>query len=59
MLDIAILWLDFDPKANSIKLFISGLSNETVAIDHNQKWGHGCSVSMPCSAPAVVRIIVP
>jgi hypothetical protein len=32
--DIAIIWPDFDAKAKSIKLFIAGLSNETVAIDH-------------------------
>ena len=32
--DIAIIWPDFDAKAKNIKLFISGLSNETVAIDH-------------------------
>jgi len=32
--DIAIIWPDFDSKAKGIKLFISGLSNETVAVDH-------------------------
>jgi len=32
--DIAIIWPDFDPNAKSIKVFISGLSNETAAIDH-------------------------
>ena len=32
--DIAIIWPDFDAKAKSIKVFIAGLSNETVAIDH-------------------------
>jgi len=32
--DIAIIWPDFDVQARSIKLFISGLSNETVVIDH-------------------------
>jgi hypothetical protein len=32
--DIAIIWPDFDPKAKNITLFIAGLSNETVAIDH-------------------------
>lgn len=32
--DIVIIWPDFDPKAKSITLFIAGLSNETVAIDH-------------------------
>ena len=32
--DIAIIWPDFDAKAKNIKLFIAGLSNETVAIDH-------------------------
>ena len=31
---IAIIWSDFDPKAKNIALFIAGLSNETVAIDH-------------------------
>jgi hypothetical protein len=32
--DIAIVWPDFDAQAKSIKVFIAGLSNETVAIDH-------------------------
>jgi len=32
--DIAVIWPDFDAKAKGIKLFIAGLSNETVAIDH-------------------------
>ena len=32
--DIAIIWPDFDAKAKSMKLFISGLSNETAVIDH-------------------------
>ena len=32
--DIAVVWQDFDAKASSIKIFISGLSNETAAIDH-------------------------
>ena len=32
--DIAIIWPDFSDRARSMKLFIMGLSNETVAIDH-------------------------
>jgi hypothetical protein len=32
--DIAIIWPDFDTKATNIKLFITGLSNETVAVSH-------------------------
>lgn len=32
--DIAIIWPDFDLKAKSIKIYIAGLSNEAVAIDH-------------------------
>jgi len=32
--DIAIIWPDFDAKAKNIKIFIAGLSNETVVIDH-------------------------
>lgn len=32
--DIAIIWPDFDAEASGIKLFITGLSNETVAVDH-------------------------
>ena len=32
--DMVIIWPDFDPNAKKISLFISGLSNETVAIDH-------------------------
>lgn len=31
--DIAIIWRDFDAKAKDIKVFIAGLSNETVAVD--------------------------
>lgn len=32
--DIAIIWPDFDAHAKGIKLFIAGLSNETIAVDH-------------------------
>lgn len=32
--DIAIIWPDFDLKAKSIKLFITGLSNETAGVNH-------------------------
>ncbi len=32
--DIAIIWREFDPRATAFKVFITGLSNETVAIDH-------------------------
>ena len=32
--DIAVIWPDFDVKAKNIKVFIAGLSNETVAINH-------------------------
>jgi hypothetical protein len=32
--DIAIIWPDFDLKAKSLKIYIAGLSNEAVAIDH-------------------------
>ena len=32
--DLAIVWEDFDKKAQSIKLFITGLSNETAVVDH-------------------------
>jgi len=32
--DIAIIWPDFDAQAKKIKLFITGLSNETAVIDH-------------------------
>jgi hypothetical protein len=32
--DIAVIWPDFDNKAKNVKLFIAGLSNETVAINH-------------------------
>jgi hypothetical protein len=31
--DIAIIWPEFDPKANSVSLFIAGLSNESTAIN--------------------------
>lgn len=32
--DIAVIWPDFDEKAKNITLFITGLSNETAAVDH-------------------------
>ncbi|MHC4624311.1 MAG: hypothetical protein ACYS4W_10460 [Planctomycetota bacterium] len=32
--DIAIIWPDFETKAKNIRLFISGLSNETVVMEH-------------------------
>ena len=32
--DIAIIWPDFDVQAKNMKVFIAGLSNETVVIDH-------------------------
>jgi hypothetical protein len=32
--DVAVIWPDFDAQAKNIKLFIGGLSNETVAINH-------------------------
>ena len=32
--DIAIIWPDFNKNVQSVKLFVSGLSNETVVIKH-------------------------
>jgi hypothetical protein len=32
--DIAIIWPDFDVRATSFQIFITGLSNETVAVEH-------------------------
>lgn len=32
--DIAVIWPDFDVKAGNIKLFITGLSNETAVVQH-------------------------
>ena len=32
--DIAIIWPDFDLEAKNIKLFITGLSNETAVVNH-------------------------
>ena len=32
--DIVVIWPDFDKQAKNIKLFITGLSNETAAVDH-------------------------
>ena len=32
--DIAVIWPDYDAQAKGIRLFITGLSNETVAVDH-------------------------
>jgi hypothetical protein len=33
-LDIAVIFPDFDPNAKTINIFISGLSNETIAVDN-------------------------
>ena len=33
-IDLAIIWPDFDKKAQNIKIFITGLSNETAVINH-------------------------
>jgi len=35
--DIVVIWPDFDGKAKNVDLFIGGLSNETVAIEHPTK----------------------
>jgi hypothetical protein len=35
--DIVVIWPEFDDKAKKVDLFIGGLSNETVAIDHPTK----------------------
>ncbi|KPK88977.1 hypothetical protein AMJ80_10400 [bacterium SM23_31] len=32
--DLAIIWEDFDKKAQNIKVFITGLSNETAVVEH-------------------------
>lgn len=32
--DIVVVWPDFDTQAKNIKLFITGLSNETAAVNH-------------------------
>ncbi|MFA5252453.1 MAG: hypothetical protein WC454_07700, partial [Phycisphaerae bacterium] len=32
--DVAVIWPDFDPNAKNVSIFITGLSNETVAVDH-------------------------
>ena len=32
--DVVVIWPDFDPNAKSFDIFVSGLSNETVVIDH-------------------------
>jgi hypothetical protein len=32
--DIAIIWPDFDPNAKTVDIFIAGLSNQTVAVEH-------------------------
>ena len=32
--DIAVIWPDFDAKAKTIKIFITGLSNETALVSH-------------------------
>jgi hypothetical protein len=32
--EVAIIWSDFDARAKSMKLFITGLSNETAVVEH-------------------------
>ena len=32
--DIAVIWRDFDTNAESFKVFLTGLSNETAVVDH-------------------------
>jgi hypothetical protein len=32
--DVVIIWPDFDVQAKNVRIFITGLSNETAAIDH-------------------------
>lgn len=32
--DIAVVWPDFDPRAKKLKIFITGLSNETAFVKH-------------------------
>jgi hypothetical protein len=32
--DIAIIWPDFDSQAKNLKIFITGLSNETAGVNH-------------------------
>jgi len=32
--DVVVVWPDFAPKAKNIRLYVAGLSNETVVIDH-------------------------
>jgi hypothetical protein len=32
--DIVIIWPDFDTQARSLKVFMTGFSNETVVVDH-------------------------
>ncbi|MHC4642855.1 MAG: hypothetical protein ACYS32_14525 [Planctomycetota bacterium] len=32
--DIAVIWPDFDKQVKNIKVFISGLSNETAVVEH-------------------------
>ncbi len=32
--DIAVIFPDFDPNAKAVSIFITGLSNETIAVDH-------------------------
>jgi len=39
--DIAVIWQDFDPAAGSVKLFISGLSNEAEEVEHPVAKGPG------------------
>ena len=45
--DIAVVWQDFDDEAKNIKLYITGLSNETVIVNHpTKKDGRGKPVKI-------------
>jgi hypothetical protein len=45
--DIAVIWPDFDPNAKSVDIFIAGLSNQTVEVDHpSKKSGDGKPVKI-------------
>ena len=45
--DLVVIWPDFDPNAKGFDIFISGLSNETAALDHpSEKDADGKSVKI-------------
>jgi len=58
--DVAVIWPEFDPSANNVKLFISGLSNETAVVQHpGKKDSHGSAVNVYLRKTLVLSYSLP